>query len=630
MTVLSISFDFDYFPLLIVIAIAWFVPLLMSSAGLQRIPSVIIEIIAGYIAGHFFLEAASSETVRILDFLAFTGFVFLMFLSGLEIDVDKIMFAIPRRRISFVHFLSNPLLVGGAYFMLTLGLSCLGAVAVDAIVDLQDVWYFSLIMVTTSVGIIFPVLKSRSETTTQFGQMLIMAAAIADIVSIILFTFTAFIIKNGFRIEIMFIIGLFLAFYVFYLAGRRLNFLFFRRISFQLAHAASQISTRGTLLLILIFVVISQYLGKEVVLLGAFLSGLLLSFFLHKDRSLLMIKLDSMGFGFFIPVFFIMVGVKFDASAFAEFDRSLMPFLLVLLLVMFAVKVLPSILWARLFGVRKAIAGGFLMSSRLSLIIAAAAIGLELGVISPGINASFILLAVVTCLFSPLLYSSIKPDQPYAGEKTIIVGGSSTGVLLARRLKMQGRNAVIIEKEPARFQEMKGKGLPVLKGDGMDAGIYRKLRLKPSDYVVVETGSDRLNVEICRLLRQECQHDRIISKSGDSSAERMLRNLDVEVMDARRVLASTVESLIIRPKTYRALVDSFDNYSVEDIVVSKKEVDGLQIRDIPFHENCTIILVERDHDKYIPHGTTHIRVGDHFTVFGTDAAIDDTRKKLMG
>ena len=145
--------------------------------------------------------------------------------------------------------------------------------------------------------------------------------------------------------------------------------------------------------MILIFVVMAQFIGEEEILLGAFLSGLLLSGFLHKGRSLLILKMDGMGFGFFIPIFFVMVGMTFDTSAFSEFDSTIIWFLLALLIILFTIKIIPSMLWVRLFGFKRALAGGFLVSSRLSLIIAAAAIGLEMGVVTEGINAGFILMA---------------------------------------------------------------------------------------------------------------------------------------------------------------------------------------------------------------------------------------------
>ncbi len=628
-TVLNISFDFNFLPLLIVVAVAWIAPMLMSLFRMQKVPIVIIEIVAGFLIGHFILNYASEENIRLLEFLALIGFIFLMFLSGLEIDVDQIMNSSPRKKITLARFLMNPFLIGIVYFIFTLGFSILGAFLLSLYINLPDIWYFSLVLITTSVGIIFPVLKSRGETTGHFGQMLIQAAAIADIASIILFTFTAFIYKNGFKADVLLVIGLFVAFYLFYWIGKRLNIIFFRKITFQLSHAASQISIRGTLLIILLFVVLSQYLGEEIILLGAFLSGLLLSFFLHKDRSLLIIKLDGMGFGFFIPIFFIMVGVKFDITSLAEFDSSLILFLIILLLVLYAVKIIPSFLWSRIFGIRRAVSGGILMSSRLSLIIAASAIGLELGVITPGYNASFILLAVVTCFLSPIIYNYLSPRQPYVGDKTVIIGGSSTGVLLARRLQMHSKSAIIVEKNDDRYKDLKKKGLPVFKGDALNINIYNELRLHPTNYVVVDTGINELNVEICKLLKKEYYHEKIISKSVNSVTDIMLRSLDIEVLDATRVLATTIESLVIRPTTYHALVDTFENYQVEDIEVTSKKIDGLQIKDIPFHFDCTLILVSRGSEKYIPHGETYIRYGDVITIFGTDSAIEDSISRLV-
>ena len=112
-------------------------------------------------------------------------------------------------------------------------------------------------------------------------------------------------------------------------------------------------------------------------------------------------------------------------------------------------------MWYHLFGTRKALSGGFLISSRLSLIIAASAIGLDLGVITPGINASIIIMAVITCFISPIIYNWISPADITEGKKTIIIGGSSTAVLLARRLHVHGKKAVIIEMDKLRFREIK-------------------------------------------------------------------------------------------------------------------------------------------------------------------------------
>ncbi len=626
---LNISFHFDFFPLLIVMLVAWAVPLLLSVFNLRKIPSVIVEIIFGYFIGVLFFESHNTQSFHILEFLALSGFVFLMFLGGLEIDVDQIVSSFPKKKTKFSDLLDNSLISGGLHFVLALLISYLATLLLSNIVDIPHLWYFSLIMVTTSVGIVLPILKGRGELSTRFGQAIILAAAIADILSILLFTFTAYTIKFGFKWDLLYIIGLFILFLVFYNTGNRIKKVpVFRKFAFQLSHAVSQIRIRGVIVLILIFVVISQYIGEEVILLGAFLSGLIMSTLLHKERSALMIKLDGMGYGFFIPIFFIMVGVEFDPKALLEFDSSLIWFLVLLLLSMFVIKIVPSFLWKRQFGSKKSLAAGFLMSSRLSLIIAASAIGLDLGVITPGINSSFIIMAIVTCFLSPVIFNAIFPDDKIKGMKTLIIGGSSTGILLVRKLNLHGKRAVVLEKDKKRYKEILKKGIVCVLGDGLDKEIYKKLNLKPFEYVVVDTGDDEQNIAISKLLRNELGHENIISRAGSLKIEKRLKTLNVETVDVRRILATTYENLIYRPTTYHQLIESFESFSVEEIPVENVKIDGLHVKDIHFHQDAILMMIKRREAYYIPHGETVFQLGDILHVFGTDTAIEDTRRKV--
>ena len=625
---LSISFDIPFAPLLVIVAIAWLVPMLSSLFRLDKIPTVILEILAGYFIGKYLLNLMPEDSFEILEFLSLTGFIFLMFLSGLEIDTDQIRAAFPRI-MTYKRFINNPLFTGISIFLLTLALSYITAMVASRFVDVKNLWYFSLIMVTSSVGVILPVLKNRGENNTRYGQMIIIAAALADIFSIILFTFTAFIIEHGFKVELLLIIILFAAFYIFYRIGGRITQVsLFKKILFQLSHAASQIKVRGTILVILVFVVIAQYIGEEVVLLGAFLAGILLSMFLHKGRSLLIIKLDGMGFGFFIPIFFIMVGAQFDPAALLEFDNSLWFFLIFLVVTLYGVKIIPALLWARLFGIKKAITGGVLLASRLSLIIAASKIGLDLGIISPGINACFIIMAVVTCFISPIIFNHFSPDSKTTGDRVIIVGGSSTGVLLARRLKINEKKSVIIERKYSRVKEILNKGLDAVHGDGRNYRVYEKLGLKSTNYVVALTESEEKNFKICQLVRNNLQHERVITQANSNSFENKLRQLEVEYLDKRRVIASTIENLILRPTTYHALIESFDNYTLADIKVTNPRVDGQKVKDIIFHQDGSLMLLKRGNEMEVPHGDTHLYLGDTLTIIGSETAIDDFKDKF--
>ncbi len=187
---LSISFHYNFLPILIVVFVAWVTPFLMATLHIKRIPTVIIEIIFGYLASLGFKDYFNPADLEILNFLALSGFIFLMFLSGLEIDVDAIEASLPRKKITLSGFLANPLLVGLSHFALVIVLALAGTKLLSLMIDIPNTWYYSLILLTTSVGIIYPVLKNRGELQSRYGQMIITAAAVADIFSIILCTST--------------------------------------------------------------------------------------------------------------------------------------------------------------------------------------------------------------------------------------------------------------------------------------------------------------------------------------------------------------------------------------------------------------------------------------------------------
>ncbi len=83
--------------------------------------------------------------------------------------------------------------------------------------------------------------------------------------------------------------------------------------------------------------------------------------------------------------------------------------------------------------------------------------------------------------------------------------------------------------------------------------------------------------------------------------------------------------MILRPGTYRSLIETFENFSVEDITVLNSEVEGKRVMDIPLHKDSMIMLVTRGNEKYVPHGETYLKGGDVITVFGTGSAIEEIR-----
>jgi len=201
-------------------------------------------------------------------------------------------------------------------------------------------------------------------------------------------------------------------------------------------------------------------------------------------------------------------------------------------------------------------------------------------------------------------------------------------VLLSRRLSIHGKPSVIIEADRKRYSEILSKGLMVYAMDGLDPETYKKLNLTNSGFVFVDTGSQETNIKICEMLRRDLDHEKIISMANSIRIEQELKRLDVQTIDVRRVMATTIETLIVRPTTYHALIETFENFSVEEIPITNPNIDRLKVKEIAFHKDAILIMARGNTGLFIPHGETCLRQGDILYVFGTDSALEDTREKL--
>ncbi len=311
---------FNYWPLFVIFIIAWIVPLILSWLEVSKVPSVIVEIVMGVIVGPYVLDLI--EPTPLMDFLAGTGFLFLIFLSGLEIDVPKMISSLPKGRIRIIDILSNSLLVALFIYFGSLFLSIPMAWLISQFIEIDLIFYI-LLFPTVALSITVPILKSEGELTRKFGQIMLMEGAIATIMSIILISVYSGVLKNGFQVELLLFTVIFIVFILTYVIGRRLIKVHtFQKVLYTLEHAASQIRVRGTVALLLFFVLIAYLIDTELAM-GAFFAGVLLSLFINKERSALVFKLDGMSYGFFIPIFFIMVGVQLDVSALSQFGESI-------------------------------------------------------------------------------------------------------------------------------------------------------------------------------------------------------------------------------------------------------------------------------------------------------------------
>jgi Kef-type K+ transport system membrane component KefB len=360
-------------------------------------PAVIIEIVLGFIIGAHGLHLA--EATEQINFLAAFGFSYLMFLSGIELDFSLLFKKGSKGQLP-------PWAYGLLFFAITMAFSFVIATLLVAVGAVNNIVVPMLILSTTAVGIVTPALKGGGLLSSAFGQQVMVAALIADVFTLILFTAYITFHTSG-EIESLFLVLLILlTFFFIYRAIRIVR----RFKSLGIAeNETSEIGLRGSFALILAFLALSQTLGTEAVI-GAFLAGAIISLLSPKPHSILMDKLNAIGYGFLLPIFFVNVGMLFD---FGELSRepSFWAILVLCLAGMFLNKIIPAHLFFRQYPHGQRTAAGLLLSSRLSLLIAASEIATKTGILSAELQNGFILLAVATCFVSPLLFNQMMKHE---------------------------------------------------------------------------------------------------------------------------------------------------------------------------------------------------------------------------
>lgn len=379
----------DYGNLLIAMAAATVSPLVIDLLPLPSIPPIVIEILAGIVIGPQVLDLVEVDAP--LEVFSQIGLVFLFFLAGLEIAFD----ARGDRHLGPV----------AAAFAVSLVLAVVVAFGFDAAGLADTPLLLAIILAATSFGIVVAVLKDAGQTSTPFGQLVIAGASVADFATVIMLSL--FFSSSGASVEnTAILLGLFFLLVVvlgLVLMGARTSGALRAAVG-RMHRTSAQISVRIAFLLLVVLVFCAGRFGLEVVL-GAFIAGAMVSL-LDRDKAVaksgLQEKLEGVGFGIFIPVFFVVGGVKLDLNAlFSSFDTMVLVPLTVIALLL--IRGVPAALYGRFLSRRETIAVGLLQATSLSFIVPATQIGVELGKITTATAAGLVAGGLVSVLLFPAL-----------------------------------------------------------------------------------------------------------------------------------------------------------------------------------------------------------------------------------
>lgn len=397
--------------LLIVVAAGFAAPFALGLVPRLRLPAVVLEIVLGIALGPSVLGWV--EVDGPVEVIALIGLAFLLFLAGLEIDLRAL-----RGRL---------LRAASVGFAASLALALLAGFLLDAAGIATEPLLVAVILTSTSLGVIIPVLADAREARTPFGQLVIAAASIADFASVLLLSllFSGEATGTATKLILLGAFGATLAAVAVALARAERS----SRVSavlLRLQDTSAQIRVRGAFVLLIGLVALAEQLGLELIL-GAFAAGAIVNL-LDRDEAMthpeLRAKLTAVGFGVFIPVFFVTSGVRFDGAALFA-DAAAIAAVPAFLAALVLARGVPALAYRRQLGFDRVLAAGLLQATSLPFIVAATMIGQELGLLDAATSAGFVAagllsvlvfpLAAVTLLRKPSAHELHEAEGPLAG-----------------------------------------------------------------------------------------------------------------------------------------------------------------------------------------------------------------------
>ncbi len=359
-----------------------------------KLPTPILLMVAGIGLGPAGLGAL--RPIPTVSFLSEFGFLLLMFMAGMEIDFDGIRAAG-----------RSALLLPGLIVVGVFG----GALAMGAFAGLGAVEILAISAM--SVGMPLAVLKETRHDALPLGKHVMLVASIGEFATILAVTGLEVASSGGTTWAMLFRVakvGL-----LFLVSASLIRYArafvwwhpepFARLIEHQ---DVAELGVRVGLVIMLAFVAVAALTGVEPIL-GAFIGGALVGFVLRQKHAL-EAKIGALGNGLFIPVFFVVVGMRFEVAA---LDGAAIRTALFLSLLLGLTRILPSLLFARRgTPLRERAAAGALLSAPLTLVVAIGTIGRDLGLLQGGQQASLVLVAMLVSIAFPILFRVLAGAAP--------------------------------------------------------------------------------------------------------------------------------------------------------------------------------------------------------------------------
>lgn len=610
--------------ILIVTFVAFLTPMILQRFKISVLPTSVAEVLVGMIIGQSGFNLIHIDTS--LNFLSNYGVIFLLFLSGMEIDFSLFkkntgpLTPLARKKAANAPSTSPVQVACVAYF----------SSVVMAVVLALLFKYFGLfsnfilaaiLFSTIALGVVISVLKENEMLNKPLGQTLLLIAVLGEVVPLLCLTgYSAFVSGKGessLLIFLLFIVGalIFKRFRSFFTSLDSIN------------KSTTQIDMRLALLIITTLVVLAESVGAEDIL-GAFIAGIVIK--LLQPAQSTQEKLDAIGYGIFIPFFFILTGAKIDVWNLLSSPQTLI--LIPLFFLAYLLAKVPAY-----FGLRQrfkqinAFSGMMLSQTTITLVLATLTVAQDLKVVTADQSGAFILAAVLSCILGPLFFNRFHQPEPEDLKKTKVtfIGVNLVTVNTAEQLDDAWYDIQMYTDRKKNYETF-GYRKNVHLVQNMDPKALIEKQIFDTDILVVSHLDAETNYRLA-LAAKKYGIERVLTRiqnSDPTSMSHMDKRLSEAGVEFFTTFATTVgmmRAIIESPSTLELITG---NSRLYEVVVRNSKFAGLELRKLPFIKEITVSRIFRKKRPIPVNGNTQIQVGDHLLFSANKDVVNDIRKKI--
>lgn len=599
---------------LIVMLAALVIPIAMARFKIASVPTAVAEIVTGIIIGKSVFGWVNPT--QGLNMMATLGTMMLMFLSGMEINFDLF-----KRQAGAAPNPKSPVNLAMQAFGLVFITAAVLGVILKWLGLFNDIFLTTILFSTVALDVVIATLKEKEILGRPAGQTILLTAVLGEVVPMLSLTVYASI-NGGNASRLWLIVLLFLA-AIFLLRRFKQPFIWFNKIS----KATTQLDIRLAFFLIFTLVAIAERVGAENIL-GAFLAGMVMKLLEPSEDT--QQKLTSIGYGFLIPFFFIMTGVKLDIKQLFANPRALA--LIPVLVAGFILAKMPTVLiFSRRFSKRNSFAGGFLTVTTITLVLPSLQVARNLHAITSTQSDAFILAAVIVCILGPIVFNSVYKLGPadMIKQRVVILGANTATVPVEQQLSKNWYVVRMVSDSQDNYKTYNSEVRDLTYLEKVDETTLDEHDFFDTDILVAAFKDDRKNAKLARIAKRHGVTRVIASQQNPKTDHRRIDELTaqgIEIYNIFNVQISVMRAMIKSPSIVEMLTDT--EAGLFEATVRNRRYTGQELHSLPFIDRITVSRIYRNHKPISPHGDTIIELGDHILFTGNHTDAEEVRAQL--